>query len=184
MTDDLDADIARLITKKRYRNTHDSTGRPTNLRSVTPAREDPAVSDIERRQNTKQYRPPITLDTDWMDRAACKGLDPNIFHPTRGETGERAKAICAKCPVMADCLEYALADVDQIGIMGGTSIRDRRNILHAQGIDRSGGRGPRRGPINHGTAGGAQTHRRRGEQPCEPCRLALNAQRLEQRRAS
>lgn len=27
-------------------------------------------------------------------------------------------------------------------------------------------------PINHGTLGGNQTHRRRGEDPCEPCKEA------------
>jgi hypothetical protein len=34
-------------------------------------------------------------------------------------------------------------------------------------------RGPK--PIRHGTVGGRQAHKRRGETPCEPCRLAYNA---------
>ena len=38
-------------------------------------------------------------------------------------------------------------------------------------------------PINHGTSSGARQHRRRGEQPCDECRAAENAQRAASKRA-
>lgn len=46
---------------------------------------------------------------DWRRRAACLGLDTDLFHPI-GETGpallqlEEAKAVCARCPVIDACL--------------------------------------------------------------------------------
>jgi hypothetical protein len=38
-------------------------------------------------------------------------------------------------------------------------------------------RGPKPKPIRHGTTKGWWAHYRRGEKPCDPCRLALNASR-------
>ena len=70
---------------------------------------------------------PLPEISRWQDLAACRGMDPNIFFPELGESVEPAKAICAKCPVAPDCLEYALTLADVYpGIWGGTSARQRR----------------------------------------------------------
>ena len=37
----------------------------------------------------------------WRQRAACRGVDPDIFYPVSDEEAEDAKAICALCPVAA-----------------------------------------------------------------------------------
>jgi Transcription factor WhiB/Phage integrase family len=69
----------------------------------------------------------------WMADAACKDQPTELFFPTRGETTEAARAICATCPVSADCLEYAVIanQRDDVGIWGGTSARQRRKIRAA-----------------------------------------------------
>ena len=50
---------------------------------------------------------------DWREKAACLTADPELFFPV-GNTGpaveqiERAKSICASCPVTEMCLQYAM----------------------------------------------------------------------------
>ena len=55
--------------------------------------------------------------------AACTTADPEIFFPSRRvpDAGEEAKAICADCPVRAECLEYALATYQEWGVWRGTN---------------------------------------------------------------
>lgn len=69
-------------------------------------------------------------DRSWMDRAACRGVDPDLFHPDRGANlvMREAKAVCAGCPVRARCLHYALETREIYGVWGGTSERERRRI--------------------------------------------------------
>jgi WhiB family redox-sensing transcriptional regulator len=68
---------------------------------------------------------------DWRHQAACLDHDPETFFPT-GATGpiwqevERAKAICAGCPVSAPCLEWALDSGQLAGVWGGLSEQERR----------------------------------------------------------
>lgn len=64
----------------------------------------------------------------WSARAACLGMDPLLFFPTRGDDTGPAKAVCAGCPVQAECLEWALANREHYGIFGGTNDRERRSI--------------------------------------------------------
>jgi WhiB family transcriptional regulator, redox-sensing transcriptional regulator len=66
----------------------------------------------------------------WMVQGACRGEDPGLFSPV-SESGssqrqtERARAICRRCPVVADCLGYAM-DTGQEGIWGATTDGERR----------------------------------------------------------
>ena len=46
----------------------------------------------------------------WRKRAACQGIDPEVFYPVSDEDAEEAKAVCAECPVRQACLERALAN--------------------------------------------------------------------------
>lgn len=83
---------------------------------------------------------PIEGDPRWREEAACRGVDPNVFFPDRGDTfGVRAaKAICAGCPVRTDCLDYAITYAERTGIWGGKSERERRELrrTRAHSIDR------------------------------------------------
>ncbi|MEI8050999.1 MAG: WhiB family transcriptional regulator [Actinomycetes bacterium] len=67
----------------------------------------------------------------WRKRAACTGIDSDIFYPASEDEvdAQEAKAICAVCPVSTACLEYALASREREGVWGGTTERERRRIL-------------------------------------------------------
>lgn len=69
-------------------------------------------------------------DMRWVENAACRKEDTALFFPTRGETAKlnKAKAICASCPVQEDCLSYALRTEQEIGIWGGKSGRELRAL--------------------------------------------------------
>ena len=74
---------------------------------------------------------------DWIRRALCRDVDPDIFFPV-GTTGpalvqaERAKAICARCSVRAECLEWSLATGQDSGVWGGMDEEERRDIRRAR----------------------------------------------------
>lgn len=64
---------------------------------------------------------------DW-DRAACLGVDPDLFFPDRGQDTAQAKRVCLGCSIVADCGEYALRVGESHGVWGGMSERQRRRI--------------------------------------------------------
>lgn len=70
---------------------------------------------------------------DWRTKAACLYEDPELFFPigTTGKALERvaeAKAICQGCPVITQCLEWAL-EHNELGVWGGKS-EDERQRMH------------------------------------------------------
>jgi WhiB family redox-sensing transcriptional regulator len=72
----------------------------------------------------------------WPARAACAGLDTQMFFPGPGHNAAcaRAKAVCRHCPVAAPCLAYALAFDDpgrEAGIYGGLTGHERRALRAA-----------------------------------------------------
>ena len=64
----------------------------------------------------------------WMADANCRGLDPDLFFPERGESTKEAKAVCRRCDVQIECLTYALNNVEKHGTWGGMSERERRAV--------------------------------------------------------
>jgi WhiB family redox-sensing transcriptional regulator len=122
---------------------------------------------------------------DWMLDAECTRAKPELFYPEpAGRSVNEAKAICARCTVTAECLAFALTHGElHFGVWGGLSAKERQQLVPSRG------RGRRRIPlaIEHGTEGGAQAHRRRGEQPCAWCReasAAIHQRRAEHRRTA
>ncbi|MGW5537312.1 WhiB family transcriptional regulator [Streptomyces sp. NPDC004009] len=74
--------------------------------------------------------------SDWRDRAACVGEDPEIFFPlsdlmTPGAEASLARAICRRCPVIIDCRTWALDHGEDDGIWGATTAAQRRSIRRA-----------------------------------------------------
>ena len=69
------------------------------------------------------------MNANWRNRAACRGIDPDIFFPVTDEEAEPAKAICNVCPVREACLEFALAAREREGVWGGATERERRRIV-------------------------------------------------------
>ncbi len=68
---------------------------------------------------------------DWMDRGVCHQTDPELFFPEKGGSTREAMSICARCPVAAECLDYAIDNDERFGIWGGVSERHRRAIKKA-----------------------------------------------------
>jgi WhiB family transcriptional regulator, redox-sensing transcriptional regulator len=73
------------------------------------------------------------IHMDWRHRAACMEEDPELFFPI-GNTGpallqvEEAKAVCRRCPVIDDCLAWALESGQDAGVWGGLSEEERRAL--------------------------------------------------------
>jgi WhiB family redox-sensing transcriptional regulator len=65
----------------------------------------------------------------WRRRAACRGIEPEIFYPVSEEEAEEAKAVCAQCEVRQACLEFALNNRERDGVWGGATERERRRII-------------------------------------------------------
>lgn len=51
-----------------------------------------------------------------------------LFFPGRGESAEPAKRICADCPVVKQCAQWALADHGLEGVLGGMTAGERDRI--------------------------------------------------------
>ena len=77
----------------------------------------------------------VVAAQDWRARAACRpgsGIDPEIFFPLTqsGPDGPpttqeaAALAVCARCPVVAECLAFALTALPH-GVAGGMTARQR-----------------------------------------------------------
>lgn len=122
----------------------------------------------------------------WIDRAACRGIDPNLMVPEKSDLGaiQTAKEICATCPVKAECREYGLAihrQADLDGVFGGLSKIERLRILRQENLPRR-----RQSPMNNttrfynpsqefvpcGTTSAYQRHLRYKEIPCHACKQA------------
>lgn len=69
------------------------------------------------------------MNATWRQHAACRGIDPDVFHPVSDEDAEEAKAICAICPVRQPCLEHALVNREREGVWGGLTDRERRRLI-------------------------------------------------------
>jgi WhiB family redox-sensing transcriptional regulator len=65
----------------------------------------------------------------WRQRAACRGVDPDIFYPVLDEDAFEAKAICDSCAVQQPCLEWALNSRERDGVWGGATERERRRMI-------------------------------------------------------
>lgn len=68
----------------------------------------------------------------WQSRAVCGGTRAWLFFGPDGETERerqirerKAKAVCASCPVRAECLDYALERHVRYGSWGGLNEHER-----------------------------------------------------------
>ncbi|KID30940.1 WhiB family transcriptional regulator [Prauserella rugosa] len=74
-----------------------------------------------------------TQDLGWVDDAACRDEDPELFFPVSAmgpgaQQAEQAKAVCARCPVREQCLSYALESGLDFGVFGGLTQEERREL--------------------------------------------------------
>lgn len=65
----------------------------------------------------------------WQDSAACKDADSNLFLSGVTSRVQKAKAICATCAVIDECLEFAIANEDfEPHVYGGMTGEERRRV--------------------------------------------------------
>ena len=69
-----------------------------------------------------------TWNDDWASQAQCKQARPDELF-VRGAAQNRAKQLCAGCPVKTECLAEALDNQIEWGVWGGMTERERRAIL-------------------------------------------------------
>lgn len=66
----------------------------------------------------------------WRDSASCASVGGEFWFPEKGEPAGEAKQICARCPVIGECLWDALERGDvTYGVLGGKSPQERRSLL-------------------------------------------------------
>jgi WhiB family redox-sensing transcriptional regulator len=72
-------------------------------------------------------------ESDWRHRAICRDEDPELFFPV-GTSGPalmqiaEAKSVCRRCPVVSECLQWALEAGQDSGVWGGLSENERRAL--------------------------------------------------------
>lgn len=82
-------------------------------------------------------------DTRWMHHAVCRDEDPELFFPTgNGDVAQRqaaeALAVCARCPVVAECRSWALETGQEYGAWGGYTEDGFQELRRAQRRVRTG----------------------------------------------
>ena len=72
-------------------------------------------------------------DNPWHTGAACRRDEAGLFFaPSKEPTAarlsreEQAKQVCARCPVLLECREHALAQPEPYGVWGGLTAAERR----------------------------------------------------------
>ncbi len=85
--------------------------------------------------STRRLPPPHTNVYDWQRDAACREVNSTVFFGPVGERGgvrrereQRAKAICADCPVQLACRRHALDAAEPYGVWGGLTPEERRSL--------------------------------------------------------
>lgn len=77
----------------------------------------------------QQFPPLEPTPENWRVRAACRGLDVNLFYAEAGGADAHdAKRVCAGCPVRQQCLDAALNQPERFGIWGGLGEHQRSRI--------------------------------------------------------
>lgn len=83
--------------------------------------------------------------SDWRHQAICRDEDAELFFPLGGDNSyvkdsaaylaaaEKPKAVCRRCPVVSDCLAWALESGQDHGIHGGMTAYERRVLRRSTG---------------------------------------------------
>lgn len=68
----------------------------------------------------------------------CASADPDAFFPEKDQSHmiNSAKRVCHSCDYKIECLQWAM-DKDEIGIWGGTTAYERRQLKRGKTIRQS-----------------------------------------------
>lgn len=82
-----------------------------------------APSSLHERTRESRY-----TSEDWKLQGVCRTVDPELWFPDDGSNGNQAKALCRQCPVIEECLQYALDNREMYGVWGGLGNSERRML--------------------------------------------------------
>jgi WhiB family transcriptional regulator, redox-sensing transcriptional regulator len=99
--------------------------RPSFLRDEI---DDTSLDDSETELNPLGQLRSLIDRFEWHARAACRGRSEVNFFPTGSESIRVARALCSRCAVRAECLEYALTHDRTAGVWGGMTERERKRV--------------------------------------------------------
>lgn len=68
-------------------------------------------------------------EKSFYEDALCAQTHPEAFFPQKGHSSKAAKAMCARCEVITECLQLAIDNDEEFGVWGGLSARERRNLV-------------------------------------------------------
>jgi Transcription factor WhiB len=96
---------------------------------------------------TREREAPPVPRRDWVDYAACWGMDLSLFYgsagvPLLGRAADPGRAVCESCPVRRDCLIDALVEIaapgghhQLLGLRAGYLSHELRSTLRRFGWD-------------------------------------------------
>lgn len=80
--------------------------------------------------------------TPSWEGAACAGKNPELWFPSEAATAApsaaMAKAVCAVCPIVEDCAEYAIPIAELVGVWGNLTSAERRQKRYERGAPARG----------------------------------------------
>ena len=90
------------------------------------------------RRRSRRWRRLELAALDWQARGLCRGTDQSVFFGPDDPRESRAarlrrlmaaKRLCAQCPVLKVCRDYALANEEEYGVWGGLSEAERKRLI-------------------------------------------------------
>ena len=71
---------------------------------------------------------------NWRELGACHEIDTDLFFSVGiSQAAQRqaaeAKSICGTCPVIQDCLAFAISTHQEYGVWGGLDEDERRSLI-------------------------------------------------------
>jgi WhiB family redox-sensing transcriptional regulator len=78
----------------------------------------------------KQMAIELTELITWRDMAACRDTPEVDFFPSPEDVQgiAQAKEVCAGCPVLEECLSYAIETRQTEGVWGGHTTKERTKL--------------------------------------------------------
>ena len=71
------------------------------------------------------------MSDEWKFRGACRDVvDRDHMFPRELHLERERAALCRACPVIRECLGYALDTGQEYGVWGGRTARERRALLN------------------------------------------------------
>lgn len=72
--------------------------------------------------------------------AVCRGMSVEVFFPGERATYmeyEPARRLCRSCPVQGTCLEWAIENREPLGMWGGLTPKERRQLVRERMYERA-----------------------------------------------